>query len=46
MNVDQTPSKSVVTDNVTLTAKGEKHISRAVALDKRAAIISLHSAKP
>ena len=41
INVDQTPSKFVATDNVTLAAKGEKHISRAGATDKRAITVSL-----
>jgi len=29
INADQTPSKFVATDNVTMATKGEKHISRA-----------------
>ena len=41
INVDQTPSKFVATDNVTMAAKGEKHISRAGATDKRAITVTL-----
>ena len=41
INVDQTPSKFVATDNITMTAKGEKHISRAGATDKRAITVTL-----
>ena len=41
INVDQTPSKFVATDNVTMAAKGEKHISRAGASDKRAITVTL-----
>ena len=41
INVDQTPSKFVATDNVTMTAEGEKHISRAGATDKRAITVTL-----
>ena len=29
INADQTPSKFVATDNVTMAKKGEKHISRS-----------------
>ena len=36
INVDQTASKFVTTDNFTTAAKGEKHISRAGATEKRA----------
>ena len=35
INVDQTPSTFVATSNITMAAKGEKHISRAGAADKR-----------
>lgn len=35
INADQTPSKFVATDNVTIAKKGEKHISRAGSSDKR-----------
>ena len=41
INVDQTPSKFAATDNVTMAAKGEKHISRAGATDKRAITVTL-----
>ena len=41
INVDQTPSKFVGTDNVTMAAKGEKHISRAGSTDKRATTVTL-----
>ena len=41
INVDQTPSKFVATGNVTMAAKGEKHISRAGATDKRAIAVTL-----
>ena len=33
INVDQTALKFVATDNITMAAKGEKHISRAGATD-------------
>ena len=36
INFDHTASKFVATDNITMAAKGEKHISRAGATDKRA----------
>ena len=41
INVDQTPSKFVATDNITMAAKGDKHISRARATDKRAITVTL-----
>ena len=41
INADQTPSKFVPTDNVTMAKKGEKHISRAGATDKRAITVTL-----
>ena len=41
INVDQTPSKFVATDNVAMAAKGENHISRAGATDKRAITVTL-----
>ena len=41
INVDQTPSKFVATDKMTMAAKGEKHISRAGATDKRAITVTL-----
>ena len=34
-NADQTPSKSVAVDNITMAAKGQKHISNASSSDKR-----------
>ena len=43
INVDQTQSKFVATDNVTMAAKGEKCISRAGATDKRAITVTLVS---
>ena len=36
INFDHTASKFVATDNITMATKGEKHISRAGATDKRA----------
>ena len=41
INADQTPSKFVATDNVTMAAKGEKHVSRTGATDKRAITVTL-----
>ena len=41
INTDQTPSKFVATDNVTMAKKGGKHISRAGATDKRAITVTL-----
>ena len=41
INTDQTPSKFVATDNVTMAAKREKHISRSGATDKRAMTVTL-----
>ena len=41
INVDQKPSKFVATDNVTVAAQGEKHISRAGATDKRTITVTL-----
>ena len=35
INADQTPSKFVSTDNITMAAKGQKHISRAGSNDKK-----------
>ena len=40
-SVDQTASKFVATDNITMAAKGEKHISRAGATDKRTITVIL-----
>ena len=40
ITVDQTPSKFVATDNVTMAAKGGKDISRAGATDKRAITVT------
>ena len=41
LNVDQTPSKYVLTDNFKMTAKGEKHISRTGSSDKRCITLTL-----
>ena len=41
INVDQTASKFVATDNITMAAKGEKQISRAGVTDKRAMTVTL-----
>ena len=41
INIDQTPSKFAATDNVTIAAKGEKHISCAGATDKTAITVTL-----
>ena len=41
MNVDQTPSKFVPTNNVTMAEKGEKHASRKGASDKRGVTVTL-----
>ena len=41
INVDQTPSKFVATNNITMAAKREKNISRAGATDKRAINVTL-----
>ena len=41
INVDQTASKYVTTDNITMAAKGEKHVSPAGATDKRAITVKL-----
>ena len=35
INADQTPSKFVATDSITMAAKGEKHICKAGSTDKR-----------
>ena len=40
INADQTPSKFVATDNITMSARGAKHISRAGAPDKRAITVT------
>ena len=40
-NADQTPSKYVVTDNVMIAAKGEKHISWTGSNDKRCITLTL-----
>ena len=40
-SVDQTASKFVDTDNITMAAKREKHISRAGATDKRTITVIL-----
>ena len=41
INIDQTASKLVATGNITMAAKGEKHISCAGATDKRAMTVTL-----
>ena len=41
INVDQTASKFVATNNITMAAKGEKHISCAGTTDKRAITVTL-----
>ena len=41
INVDQKPSKFVATENISMTAKGEEHISRAEETDKRAKTATL-----
>jgi len=41
INADQTPSRFVATDNVTMATKGEKHILRAGATDKQAITVTL-----
>ena len=41
INIDQKSSKFVATNNVTVAAKGEKHILRAGATDKRAITVTL-----
>ena len=41
INADQTPSKSVATDNVTIAAKGEKHTSRTGSNVKRSITLTL-----
>ena len=41
INADQTPSKSVATDNVTIAAKEEKRISRTGSNDKRSITLTL-----
>ena len=35
INIDQAPSKFVPTENITMNAKGEKHVSRTGGNDKR-----------
>ena len=40
INGDQTPSKYVLTDTATLTAKGEKHISHTGSNDKRSVTLT------
>ena len=41
INVDQMASKFVTTDNITMAAKWEKHISRAGATDERTITVTL-----
>ena len=41
INVDQTPSKFVPTDNVTMVEKGSRHVSRKGSSDKRGITVTL-----
>ena len=41
INEDQTPSKFVATDNITIAAKGQKHISRAGSSDIRSITLTV-----
>ena len=41
LNVDQTPSKFVPTDNVTMAKKSSKHVSRKGSNDKRGITVTL-----
>ena len=41
LNVDQTPSKFVPTDNVTMAEKSSKHVSRKGGNDKRGITVTL-----
>ena len=41
INADQMPSKFVATDNITMAAKGEKHISRVGSSDKRSITLTI-----
>ena len=41
INADQTPSKFVSTDNITLAAKGQRRISRAGSNDKRSITLTV-----
>ena len=41
INADQTPSKFVSTDNITLAAKGQRRISRAGSNDKKSITLTV-----
>ena len=41
INADQSPSKFVATDNITMTAQGGKHVSRYEETDKSAKTVTL-----
>ena len=41
INAHQTPSEFVVTDNITMAAKEQEHISRAGSNDKRSIILTI-----
>ena len=41
INADQTLSKFLVTDNITMAAKEQEHISRAGSNDKRSIILTI-----
>ena len=41
INADQTPSKFVATDNITIAAKGQKHISRTGSSDIRSITLTV-----
>ena len=41
INADETPPKFVATDNIAMTAKGQKHISRAGSNDKRSITLTV-----
>ena len=41
INADRTPLKFVATNNITMVAKGQKHISRAGSNDKRSITLTV-----
>ena len=41
INTDQTPSKFIATDNITIAVKGQKHISRVDSNDKRSITLTV-----
>ena len=41
INANQTPSKCLATDNITMEAKGQKHISRAGSSDKKSITLTV-----